>query len=143
MSERGGGFPFVPTDEQRAVVSALAGTGHSHKLICTFVVDPIEQRPIDPKTLRKHFRTELNEGKERANAQVRATLFKMATNGRNTVATLFWCKTQMGYKEARDAPLLDASYGELVAAAAAEAAKLIEAKKNAPPLKLVEGGKGT
>lgn len=131
MAQGGNGFPFTPTDEQRAVVRALAEI-LPQKEIAKRIIDPIERRSIDPKTLRKYFAQELADGKAGSNAEVRSTLYKMATSGRHIVATIFWCKTQMGYKEPRDAAIDGATYGELVAAAASEAAKLLEAKKNAP-----------
>lgn len=54
---------------------------------------------ITPKTLRKHFRSELDLGAIEANAKVLESLFQMATSGKNTAATIFWVKTRCGYKE--------------------------------------------
>lgn len=54
---------------------------------------------ITPKTLRKHFRSELDRGALEANAEVMRSLFKMATSGKNTAATIFWVKTRCGLRE--------------------------------------------
>jgi len=58
---------------------------------------------IAPRTLRKHFRKELDRGMAEANAKVLQTLFGMATSGRNTAATIFWSKTRCGLRERREA----------------------------------------
>jgi hypothetical protein len=53
---------------------------------------------IDPKTLRKHYRDELDFGQTKANAQVAGFLFNSARNG-NVTAQIFWLKTRAGWKE--------------------------------------------
>lgn len=54
---------------------------------------------IDPKTLRKHYRDELDLGAIKANAQVAGFLFNSARNG-NVSAQIFWLKTRARWKEA-------------------------------------------
>ena len=56
---------------------------------------------IDPKTLRKHYRSELDHGHVKANAKVAENLFRKATgDGRESViAAIFWLKTRAGWKE--------------------------------------------
>ena len=56
---------------------------------------------IDPKTLRKHYRDELDNGHVKANAKVAENLFRKATGeGREAVtAAIFWLKTRAGWKE--------------------------------------------
>jgi hypothetical protein len=54
---------------------------------------------IDPKTLRKHYRDELDLGATKANAQVAGYLFSAAKNG-NVTAQIFWLKTRACWKEA-------------------------------------------
>jgi len=56
---------------------------------------------IDPKTLRKHYRGELDHGHVKANAKVAENLFRKATGeGREAViAAIFWLKTRAGWKE--------------------------------------------
>ena len=53
---------------------------------------------IDPKTLRKHYRDELDLGETKANAQVAGFLFTSAKNG-NVTAQIFWLKTRARWKE--------------------------------------------
>jgi hypothetical protein len=48
---------------------------------------------LDPKTLRKHYREELDLGESKANAQVAGFLFSAAKNG-NVTAQIFWLKTR-------------------------------------------------
>lgn len=56
---------------------------------------------IDPKTLRKHYRGELDHGHTKANAKVAENLFRKATgDGREAViAAIFWMKTRAGWRE--------------------------------------------
>ena len=56
---------------------------------------------IDPKTLRKHYRRELDYGHVKANARVAENLYRKATGeGREAViAAIFWLKTRAGWKE--------------------------------------------
>ena len=56
---------------------------------------------IDPKTLRKHYREELDTGHIVANAKVAESLFRKATgDGRQSVtAAIFWLKTRAGWRE--------------------------------------------
>ena len=56
---------------------------------------------IDPKTLRKHYRDELDTGQIKATAKVAESLFRKATGeGREAVvAAIFWLKTRAGWKE--------------------------------------------
>ncbi|MGT2505687.1 hypothetical protein [Cupriavidus basilensis] len=97
--------PFVPTDEDRRLVLSLAGFGAPHEYIASQVSNPQTGKPLDPKSLRRHFRAELDTGKNRTNALVAQALFKQATGtGRGAVpAAIFWLKTQAQWKEAPQA----------------------------------------
>jgi len=53
---------------------------------------------IDPETLRKHFRDELDLGHTKANAQVAGFLFNAAKSG-NVTAQISWLKTRARWKE--------------------------------------------
>ena len=53
---------------------------------------------VDPKTLRKHYRDELDMGETKANAQVAGFLFNAARSG-NVTAQIFWLKTRARWKE--------------------------------------------
>jgi hypothetical protein len=86
--------PFKPTEENRKMVEAMSSFGMPQAQICT-VLD------IDPKTLRKYFREELDKAMIKANAKVAANLFRQATKDdfKATTAAIFWSKTRMGWKE--------------------------------------------
>jgi hypothetical protein len=53
---------------------------------------------VDPKTLRKHYREELDLGETKGNAQVAGFLFNAAKNG-NVTAQIFWLKTRAKWRE--------------------------------------------
>ena len=56
---------------------------------------------IDPKTLRKHYRHELDNGQVKATAKVAESLFRKATSDgpQSVTAAIFWLKTRGGWKE--------------------------------------------
>lgn len=87
--------PHVPTDKSRSEVSALAGFGVVQDEIAKFI-------GIDSKTLRKHYRNELDIGHIRANAAVARSLFKQATEDGNVAAQIFWMKARAGWREKQD-----------------------------------------
>ena len=83
-----------PDQPTRRQVEALAGYGVPEAEIAGVV-------GIDPKTLRKHYRHELDHGHTKANARVAENLYRKATgDGREAViAAIFWLKTRAGWKE--------------------------------------------
>jgi hypothetical protein len=83
---------LIPTDEQRRIVKYMAAIGTPHEDIATL----LDIR--SPKTLRKHFRAELDRGAIEATAKVAGTLFQMATSGKCPAATFFFLKSH-GWKE--------------------------------------------
>ena len=89
-----------PDPFHRRQVEAMAGYGVPENDIAG-VID------IDPKTLRKHYRHELDHGHVKANAKVAENLYRKATGeGREAVvAAIFWLKTRAGWKENNAAPL--------------------------------------
>jgi hypothetical protein len=80
-----------PDPSQRRQVEALAAYGIPESDISGVV-------GIDPKTLRKHYREELDLGETKANAQVAGFLFNAAKNG-NVTAQIFWLKTRAKWRE--------------------------------------------
>ena len=54
---------------------------------------------IDPKTLRKHYSTEIATAHVRANSKVAETAYKMATSGEYPAMTIFWLKTRLHWRE--------------------------------------------
>ena len=89
------GTTYVPTEEQRRTVRAMSGFGIPQTDIATIL-------EIDAKTLRKHFRRELDRGSIEATTKVAQTLFSMATSGQNTAAAIFWMKARAGWREKQE-----------------------------------------
>ncbi len=83
-----------PLPALRRQVEAMAGYGVPETDIARVI-------GIDPKTLRKHYRSELDTGHVKANAKVAENLYRKATGeGREAVtAAIFWLKTRAGWKE--------------------------------------------
>ncbi len=83
-----------PSPADRRTVEALAGYGTPEADIAGLL-------SIDPKTLRKHYRSELDHGHTKANAKVAENLYRMATGeGREAVtAAIFWLKTRARWRE--------------------------------------------
>jgi hypothetical protein len=81
---------FRPTKEQRELVKQLAAVGTPHELIA-------KRLGIrSPKTVRKHFRDEIDFGSLEANASVAASTYKNALAG-NVEAQKFWLTCRAGW----------------------------------------------
>jgi hypothetical protein len=83
-----------PDPVTRRQVEAMAAYGIPEADIATVV-------EIDPKTLRRHYRRELDTGHIKANTKVAENLYRKATgDGRESVvAAIFWLKTRARWKE--------------------------------------------
>lgn len=82
-----------PDAKTRATVDAMTAYGATAEDIALLI-------GITAKTLRKHYRTELDTGKIKANAKVAESLFKQATKAEPSVpAAIFWLKAQAGWRE--------------------------------------------
>ena len=83
-----------PDAATRRQVEAMAGFGVPESDIAGVV-------GIDPKTLRKHYRGELDLGHVKANLRVAENLYRKATgDGRESViAAIFWLKTRARWRE--------------------------------------------
>ena len=88
---------FNPTTEQRLLVKSLAGVGIKHEDIARKV------GVRSPKTLRKHFRAELDEGATDANYNIAQALFHKAKSG-NVAAQIFWLKSRAGWRDQPASP---------------------------------------
>jgi hypothetical protein len=86
---------FKVTDEHRRLVKSMAAMGTPHEGIARKI-------GCNPKTLRVHFRNELDSAATEANYMVAQTLYKMAISGNCIAATIFWMKTRNRFRE-RDA----------------------------------------
>ena len=80
---------FKPTDEQRRFVETMSGYGVPEDEIAAL----LRAKGIDPKTLRKYFRLELDMGEIKAIARVAQVCYEMANSGTCIAATIFWLKT--------------------------------------------------
>jgi hypothetical protein len=83
-----------PTPVVQRQVEAMAGYGVPEAEIAGVI-------GIDPKTLRKHYRDQLDHGHTKANVRVAENLYRKATGeGREAViAAIFWLKTRAGWRE--------------------------------------------
>ena len=86
--------PHEPTKQLRELVKmhALVGTPQA------VIADVLD---MDVKTLRKHYRRELDLATHQANAQVGGALFNKAVKG-DTAAAIFWLKTRAGFREQKE-----------------------------------------
>ena len=80
-----------PSAESRKLVESTSGLGLPHEQIAILV-------GIDDKTLRKHYRQELDLGKAKANGQIAKTLFNKAMSG-DTTSLIWWTKAQLRWSE--------------------------------------------
>lgn len=86
--------PHEPTKATRDLVQLHTMVGTPQETIASII-------GIDPKTLRKHYREELDLAKARANATIGGALFNKAKSG-DTAAMIFWMKSQAGWREKQD-----------------------------------------
>ena len=91
MTSRGDHNEHIPTEGTRQTVRLHALVGTRQEVIAD-VLD------IDPKTLRKHYRKELDQALAQANATIGGKLFRKAADG-DTSAMIFWLKTRAGFRE--------------------------------------------
>jgi hypothetical protein len=62
---------------------------------------------LDVKTLRKHYRRELDTGAIEANSRVASSLYTMATTDKVVAAAIFWMKARAGWKDHNPEPERD------------------------------------
>jgi len=112
VTGRSGRKTFVPTPEQRRQVKILVGLGIPQEEICLLVINPQTGKPLDQKSLRKHFKREIAIGATELHARVSqfivASILGMAPPA-GTVAidnqhvrgslAIFFAKTRMRWKE--------------------------------------------
>ena len=76
-----------PDDKTRQVVESAVGMGLDQVTISKLL-------NVDPKTLRKFYRPELDTGAAKANLTVARSLYGRATSGKDTIASIFWLKAR-------------------------------------------------
>jgi hypothetical protein len=79
-----------PSDATRKVVASAVGMGLDQVMISKLL-------DINPKTLRKFYRMELDTGAAKANLNVARSLYGRATSGKDTIASIFWLKARAGW----------------------------------------------
>ena len=83
----------VPTDELIKRVREMSEVGINQEDIAKVL-------NIDPKTLRKHYRQDLDESMIKANENVARSLYNKAIDG-DTGSMIWWTKARLGWKETR------------------------------------------
>jgi hypothetical protein len=84
----------VPEPAGRRQVEAMAAYGIPETDIARVL-------GIDPKTLRKHYRDELDTGSIKANSRIAESLYRkaMGDGPQSVTACIFWLKTRARWKE--------------------------------------------
>ena len=84
----------IPEPTGRRQVEAMAAYGVPEADIAKVI-------GIDPKTLRKHYRAELDVGSVKANSRIAESLYRKALGdgAQSVTAAIFWLKTRAGWKE--------------------------------------------
>lgn len=109
--------PHTPTESTRTMVKCLKVGGYTDEAIAS-AFDP----PINNKTLRKHYATELASGKAKIDSLVVSKLVEAAIKG-DITAAIFYLKTRMGWRETPKEHLHDAKAGGDLASFLASAMK--------------------
>jgi hypothetical protein len=104
----------TPTENDRRQVLTMAAMGIMLKDICTVM-------QLDPTTLKRHYRRELDTADIEANVRVAQALYKNAVNHNNVTAQIWWTKSRMGWKDSSEINLTanDITFQHLIAAKAA------------------------
>ena len=90
-----GGRPaHQPTDATRQTVQLHAMVGSRQEVIAEIL-------GISVDSLQRHYRSELDTSREKANAAVGGALYKKAMSG-DTASMIFWLKTRARWRETVD-----------------------------------------
>lgn len=90
---------WYPTEDEIRQIGALAGYGMREDQISNILGVSESTFQLACKRRDGELRQVLLKGREKANAAVQQTLFKMATSGKCPAATIFWSKVRMRWKE--------------------------------------------
>ena len=85
---------YQPTEADRTTVIVMTAAGLKQEDIAAC----IGAKGIDPKTLRRHFRRELEIGVAKVNALCSQGIVRGMQNG-EAWALCFWAKARMGWRE--------------------------------------------
>jgi len=89
---------YEPSEADRNTVRSMAATGFTHEAISKC----LGTNGVDEKTLRKHFRHELDTAAQKANAAVANKAYQMAIAGDPPAATFFWLKCRANWREKQE-----------------------------------------
>jgi hypothetical protein len=92
--QKPGPKPHQPTDATRQTVSLHATVGTRQEVIAEIL-------GISVDSLQRHYRSELDTSREKANANVGGALYKKAMAG-DTASMIFWLKTRARWRETVD-----------------------------------------
>jgi hypothetical protein len=84
-----------PTEDQRTMVKIMTAMGGKQKDVAARI------GIRSPKTLRKYFRKELDQGGPEADMTIAQSLYKKAKEG-DVKAQMFWLKCRAGWREQPD-----------------------------------------
>ncbi|SRR5579871_2076891 len=98
-----------PTEKQRTQVLAYATVGTPHHSIAILM-------SISIKTLLKHYRKELDQGKAAGNANISRVAYSAAASGKPW-AVCFWLKCQADWRETNRTEITGANGGPIKSAA--------------------------
>ena len=107
---------FTPSQEQRHLVTVLSSYGIWQEDIAS------EVGLRSPKTLRKHFREELDHGRIGSEIKVRKTFYQMAESGKHPYTTIQWLKQRRGWSPKAAQEIRPAAIPDFVVAREKEAA---------------------
>ena len=126
-----------PDPTSRRQVEAMAGYGVPEHAIARVIA-------IDAKTLRKHYRDELDTGQIKATAKVAESLFRKATGdgSQSVTAAIFWLKTRGGWRETPQAHDIRLAVGDARELSDEDLMRIIEgAGWSPPPLSVADGSR--
>lgn len=101
------GVPYSPSEKDCREVSAMIGLGLSVEQIANI-------KGVTRETIHHRHQQDIDRGRPMAIAKVAETAYKLATNGKCPAMTMFWLKTQAGWKEARPDLKFDADAKSLL-----------------------------
>lgn len=92
MKRSKGRPPYVENDKDLNTAKLLSIAGIDKGLIARVI-------GISKPILYLHYKKQMLEAKAQANGAVVSNLFRLASKGDNPTAAIFWCKTQLRWRE--------------------------------------------
>ena len=88
------------SDDELKEIEKMAATGMTQKQIAAV-------KNVDPDTLRKYAKVEMNRGKNLAVLQVSMACLAMAKSQKHPSVTMFWLKSQAGWSDSPIPPIIE------------------------------------